>query len=291
MELFRGICKYLSNLTTIDEKFLTLFLNTTFIIILFIILRQIGKFIISSRTSGRREFLLTQSYFVFLNMTEIFMLLVVWDDYIKSLMTLISVISAAMTIALREFIMNFFCGIYIKMKKPFKVEDRIQIDDLRGDVMNISALDFEVLEISTKEVNGQSTGVVVSIPNSYVFTKSIKNLTKGFKYIWDELTIKVPLDCDLASNKQELYKIVNGIETIKNIPRKMKSEVDHLNSTTRVYFNQYDPVIYTKICGAHVELTIRYLMHPKKARYIESVIWNKIYNSYKEGKINLYEVD
>ena len=291
MELFRGICKYLSQLTTIDEKFLALFLNTVFIIFLFIILRQIGKFIISSRTSGRREFLLTQTYFVFLNLTEIFMFLVVWDDYIKSLMTLISVISAAMTIALREFIMNFFCGIYIKMKKPFKVEDRIQIDDLKGDVMNISALDFEVLEISNKEDNGQSTGVVVNIPNSYVFTKSIKNITKGFKYIWDEITIKVPLSCDLNANKQELYKIVNGIETIKNIPRKMKTEVDHLNSTTRVYFNQYDPVIYTKICGAHVELTIRFLMHPKKARYIESVIWNKIYTSYKEGKINLYEVD
>ena len=30
-------------------------------------------------------------------------------------------------------------------------EDRIEIEDLRGDVMNISLLDFEVLEVSTKE--------------------------------------------------------------------------------------------------------------------------------------------
>ena len=54
------------------------------------------------------------------------------------------------------------------MKKPFKVEDRIEIDGIKGDVMNISALDFEVLEISTKENNGQSTGIVVSFPNSTV---------------------------------------------------------------------------------------------------------------------------
>ena len=155
--------------------------------------------------------------------------------------------------------------------------------------MNISALDFEVLEISTKEENGQSTGVVVSIPNSYVFTKPIKNITKGFRYIWDEITVKVELDCDLTLNKQEIYKIVNGIETIKSIPKKMKNEVESLNNSNRIYFNQYDPIIYTKIVDGHVELTVRYLMHPKKARYIESVIWNKIYTAYKEGNINLFK--
>ena len=32
-------------------------------------------------------------------------------------------------------------------------------------------------------------------------------------------------------------------------------------------------------------------MHPKKSRYVESVIWNKIYNAYKEGKIDLYLSD
>ena len=61
-----------------------------------------------------------------------------------------------------------------------------------------------------------------------------------------------------------------------------------INSTNRIYFNQYDPMIYTKIVDDHVELTVRYLMHPKKARYVESVIWNKIYLAYKDKKINLY---
>ena len=45
---------------------------------------------------------------------------------------------------------------------------------------------------------------------------------------------------------------------------------------------------YTKLVDNHVELTIRYLMHPKKSRYVESVIWNKIYTSYKNGKIDLF---
>ena len=79
-------------------------------------------------------------------------------EYIKGLMTLISVISAAMTIALRDFILNFFCGIYIKFKKPFKVEDRIQIGDIKGDVMSTSTFSFEILEVSTKEDNELVSG-------------------------------------------------------------------------------------------------------------------------------------
>ena len=288
MNIIKSFCSYLSKVTTIEELYLYLILSTFIVIVLFLGFRKLGKVIINKRISGRKEYIISQGYIFVLNVLEVLVLLFIWDDYIKSLMTLISVISAAMTIALREIIMNFFCGLYIKIKKPFKVEDRIQIDDLKGDVMSISALDFEVLEVSTKEENGQSTGVVVTFPNSVVFSKAIKNINKGFKYVWNELTVKVKIDSDLPNNKKELYKIVNGLEVVKNIPKKMKEQVDITNATNRVYFNNYDPIIYTKLVDDHIELTIRYLMHPKKSRYVESVIWNKIYTSYKNGKIDLF---
>ena len=247
-----------------------------------------GRKTIQKKIEGRKEYLINQTIQIILNVLEVVFLLFIWNEYIQSLMTLISVTSAAMTIALRELILNFFCGIYIKMKKPFQVEDRIEVKGIRGDVMNISSLNFEVLEISTKDDHGQSTGVIVTFPNSVVFSEPVRNLNKGFKYVWDELTVKVTMDSDLVKNKQELYKIVNNIEIIKNIPKKMKAQINDINTTNRVYFNKYDPTIYTKIVGDHIELTIRYLMHPKKGRYVESVIWNKILEKYKEGEFGLY---
>lgn len=289
MEPLESFYKYLGNLTSIDKEYYELIFSTIIVILFFIGIKTLGKLIIRKNSSGRKEFIGTQIFLITLNIIECFCIIFIWDDYIKSLMTFVSVLSAAVTISLRDIVYNFFSGLYIKIKRPFKVEDRIQIDDLRGDVMSISALDFEVLEISTDENNGQSTGIVVSMPNSYIFSKPLKNLTKGFNYIWDELTVKVELDCDLSQNKQEIYKIVNNIETIKSIPKKMKSEVEHLNNSNRIYFNQYDPIIYTKIVDGHIELTVRFLIHPKKARYIESVIWNKVYTSYIDGKINLFK--
>ena len=288
MGLFDKICKYVSDLTTINQSYIALVLATSIVILLFSFFKKIGKRTIRKKIEGRKEYVINQAVQIILNILEVVFLLVIWNEYIQSLMTLISVTSAAMTIALRELILNFFCGIYIKMKKPFQVEDRIEVKGIKGDVMNISSLNFEVLEISTKEEHGQSTGVIVTFPNSIVFSEPVRNLNKGFKYVWDELTVKVPIDCDLVKNKQELYKIVNNIEIIKNIPKKMKAQINDINTTNRVYFNKYDPTIYTKIVDNHIELTIRYLMHPKKGRFVESVIWNKILEGYKDKKIDLY---
>ena len=288
MGLFDKICKYVSDLTTINQSYIALALATSIVILLFSFFKKIGKRAIRKKIEGRKEYIINQAVQIILNILEVVFLLVIWNEYIQSLMTLISVTSAAMTIALRELILNFFCGIYIKMKKPFQVEDRIEVKGIKGDVMNISSLNFEVLEISTKEEHGQSTGVIVTFPNSIVFSEPVRNLNKGFKYIWDELTVKVPMNCDLVKNKQELYKIVNNIEIIKNIPKKMKAQINDINTTNRVYFNKYDPTIYTKIVDNHIELTIRYLMHPKKGRFVESVIWNKILEGYKDKKIDLY---
>ena len=289
MKVFEDFCNYLSRITSIDQKILYVVLVSLCIAFIFSILKYFLKLILKKRMiSNRKTYLINQSMHVVLNVIEIILLVLLWGNYFQSLLTLISLVSAAITIALREVIMNFFCGIYIRAKKPFKMEDRIQIDDLKGDVVNISPLSFEILEVSTKEENGQSTGVVVIFPNSILFTKPIKNINRGFKYIWNELTVKLKLDCDLTKNKQELYRIVNGNDTIKSIPRKMMNEIQSVSPDNIIYYNQYDPIIYTKIVDDHIELTIRYLMHPKKAKYIESVLWNKIYLAFREGKIQLF---
>lgn len=292
MKIIDKYCKYLSSLTTIDFELVRAIVLSFIVVVIFSVIKWVkGKIVRKKMINSREEFIINQSFQTVLNIIEIIVLFVIWSAFLSDLMTLISVISAAMTIALRDIILNFFCGIYIRIKRPFRVEDRIQIDDIKGDVMNISNLSFDLLEVSNREDNGQSTGIIVSYPNSVVFSKPIKNINKWFKYIWCELVIKISYDGDLKKNKQEIYKIINNIETIKSIPLKMEKEINQISSENRIYFNNYEPIIYTKLSDDHIELTVRYLMHPKKARYVESVIWNKIYLAFKEGKINLYTGD
>ena len=152
MEKFNEFCSYLSKITTIETRYIILIFSTFLTLLFFGIIKRIGLVLIKRRqTSDKKVFYLNQNYQIILNVLEILVIFLIFSDYIENLMTLISVLSAAITISLREVILNFFTGVYIRVKKPFKVEDRIEIDGVKGDVINISTFDFEIIEISTKE--------------------------------------------------------------------------------------------------------------------------------------------
>lgn len=279
----------ISKLFNIDEIYIGLILKTIIIIFLILVVEKIGIRIIKRTRDSKKEYNYTKKYKLIIRIIILSAIIIVWGKYIKNFLTLISLVSAAFTIAIRDLIFNFFCGIYIKIVKPFVVEDRIEINGYKGDVVNINTMNFEILEVSNIDTTGQSTGIIIHLPNSIIFNYPLKNYNKAFKYIWDEITIRIPLDYDVNKAKKVLYKIVNSNEIIKKIPPKLKKQINNVSNSYRIYYNQYDPIIYTKIKEDHIELQIRYLIHPKKARYVESIISSDILLAYKNGEIEIYK--
>lgn len=279
----------ISKLFNIDEIYIGLILKTIIIIFLILVVEKIGIRIIKRTRDSKKEYNYTKKYKLIIRITILSAIIIVWGKYIKNFLTLISLVSAAFTIAIRDLIFNFFCGIYIKIVKPFVVEDRIEINGYKGDVVNINTMNFEILEVSNVDTTGQSTGIIIHLPNSIIFNYPLKNYNKAFKYIWDEITIRIPLDYDVNKAKKVLYKIVNSNEIIKKIPPKLKKQINNVSNSYRIYYNQYEPIIYTKINEDHIELQIRYLIHPKKARYVESIISSDILLAYKNGEIEIYK--
>lgn len=280
----------LKNFLEVNNTYIDLFLTTLVILLAANIIKRILTRLLLIKKDNKTEYHQKRIINFLITMLTILLLIIIWMPYIKNILTFISFISAAMTIALREFIYNLFSGIYIKVRKPFSVEDRIEIDETRGDVININMLNFEILEVSEKDhYNGQSTGIIVTIPNSMIFTKPLKNFNKIFKYIWNEMTIKIPLDENVSEAKRVIYKIVNNNEIVNKIPTKMQKQIDNLSPNYRIYYNKYEPIIYTKVEGEVIELTVRYLIHPKKVRYVESTIWEQILKASANGEIKLYK--
>ena len=237
---------------------------------------------------SKTRFVFHQSVNIILNIICFVFIFLYLFPYLKSVMTIISFISAGITIAIRDIILNVFAGFYIKAKKPFKLEDRISIDGITGDVVLISNLSFKILEVADKINGEQSNGLIINIPNSFVFSKSLKNYNTAFKYVWDEMTVRIKIDSDLEKNKKELMEIINSNEIITGIPKKMRKEIKEASVDYRLYFNHLDPIIYTKLNENHIELNLRFLTHPKKTRIIEDYIWTNVLKKYKENKINLF---
>ena len=250
----------------------------------YIIVYVTTKWIKRSKT----RFVFHQSVNIILNILCFGIIFLLWFPYLKSVMTIISFVSAGVTIAIREIILNLFAGFYIKAKKPFKLEDRISIDGVTGDVVLINNLSFKILEVGDRINGEQSSGLIINIPNSYVFSKTLKNYSLAFKYIWNEITIKLRIDADLEKNKQEIMNIINSNETVSEIPKKMKKEIKQATIDYRIYYNHLEPIIYTKVQDNHIELSLRFLTHPKKTRIIEDYLWTNILKEYKENKIDLF---
>lgn len=265
-----------------------LLLSTLIFVFIYLIKKVMVKLYMAFESDAKKRYEHNRMGQIILNVITVIALFIIWEGHLSSIITIVSFISAAATIALREIIFNFFVGIYIRIKKPFIIEDRIEVGDIKGDVVSINALNFEVLEIGDRINGEQSSGIIVSFPNSFVLTNHVKNYVKEFKYIWNEITIKIPINSDIENIKKEVYSIIKGNETLKGIPKKMKDQIGSISLNYRIYFNSLDPVVYTKIVDNNVELYARYLVNPKKARYVEDNLWNQIIKSYKEGKIELF---
>ena len=283
-----NVLNKLSELTSIDSKYLLLVLKTLIMwIVLDIIKRLIIRFF-KRIQNGRKEYQYTQKLKLTISIFKLIILILIWGKYLKGFIPIISFISAGFTFALRDVILNIFCGWYIKMIKPFNVEDRIEINNHKGDVININTLNFELLEVDNTDLMGQSTGVITHIPNSTIFSYPLRNYDKAFKFIWNEITVNVPLDFDIERVRKTLYRIVGKNDVIDKVPEIVKKDIQDVSTDYRIYYSEYTPIVYSRVMGDYVEYTLRYLVDPRKARYVNSSIWKHILLAYQKGEIELY---
>lgn len=284
------ILNTLKEVTGIQSEYvLLLIVSIMAVMIVKFINKIINRFYKSGNHSGRDVFKFSQRCNLVANIILIFVIFVIWEGQLDNVVTIISFISAGATIALREVILNLFAGIYIKCAKPFVVEDRIEVGSVKGDVVLITAMSFKVLELGDRVNGEQSNGIIVNIPNSQIFSNSLKNYTTAFKYIWTEMKVNVDVDADINMQKKKLYEIVNNNAVIKSIPKKMDKAIDAASSSYRIYYNNLKPIIYTEYVDNHIEFTVRFLVHPKKERNVLDDLWISIIKSVQKGEIKLYK--
>ena len=292
MSIVQKLTDIIIKITGFNEEYTRLTIISIFIILIYKLIRiLIRKTYEKLPMNDKKKFYRNRNIQIVVTILLFIILFLLWGEKLEGLITIVSFISAGVAIAIREVIFNFFAGMYIKIRKPFEVEDRIEIDTLKGDVINIHALGFEMLEIGERIEGEQSTGRIAHIPNSYVLTKTLRNYTKAFKYIWDEMKLEITLDSNIKETEEILYEILFDNETLKEIPKKMEDAVDDIILEYRIYYNNLDPIIYKKIVDGHVELYLRYLVHPKKARNVQDEIYTRILEEYQKGKIKLIKED
>lgn len=201
-----------------------------------------------------------------------------WYSGVNTLLTFFGLLSAGLAIALKEPLSNFAGWAFIFWRRPFEVGDRIQIGAQAGDVIDLGLFQFTLNEIGGWVDADQSSGRIIHIPNGKVFTDPVANYNRGFPYIWNEVPVLVTFESDWRKAKQILTKI--AAKHAEHLTAQAEQELLTASRQYLINYRKLTPIVYTKVAGSGVLLTIRYLIEPRKRRGTEHAIWEEILTEF-----------
>ncbi len=203
----------------------------------------------------------------------------VWFKEFQSVATFLGLLSAGLAIALKDPIVNLAGWLFILWRRPFSVGSRIQIGSHAGDVIDTRIFQFTLMEIGGWVDADQSTGRIVHIPNSKVFTEPQINYTEGwFDYIWNEIPVLVTFESNWKQAKQMLGEIAekHAGHLVPSAQFKMKEA----SRQFMIFSPNLAASVFTTVAESGVLLTMRYLCDPRKRRDSTAEIWEEILDRF-----------
>jgi small-conductance mechanosensitive channel len=174
---------------------------------------------------------------------------------------------------------SFIAWIYILVRQPYRVGDRIKIGDATGDVIDVGYLDTTLWEFGGQYISGDHpSGRLIKFPNEKVLDEIVWNYSWPlFPYIWNEIKFQIAYQSDLkfvADTMQQIVEKELGEEMMKRVEvfRQLlaRTPVDELEvrSRPRVIF-RVDEVTW-------IDAIVRYLVSPREAGSVKTRLIPKL---------------
>jgi len=202
----------------------------------------------------------------------------IWFAGFEAVSTYLGLLSAGLAIALQSPLVNLAGWAFILWRQPFKVGDRIQIADHRGDVIDQRIFMFSLVEIGNWVDADQSSGRVLHVPNGKIFSEVLANYGQGFQYIWNEIPVLLTFESDWRTAKKLLLELAN--QHGASISNAAQQQLREAAKKYMIFYTTLTPTVYTSVRDSGVLLTIRYLCDPRKRRGSEQEIWEAILEAF-----------
>ena len=193
---------------------------------------------------------------------------------VGSLATFLGLLTAGVAIALRDPLVNLAGWGFVLWRKPFSPGDRITIRQHSGDVIDQRLFQFTLLEVGTATGAGQSTGRIIHIPNGWVFSDALVNHTGTFAYVWHEVAVVVTFESDWRAMKELLFEIAR--ENLDQLSEDAERTLRRAARDYLIFYTKLTPTVYTSVVGEGVQLTLRFLVSPRRVRGSEEAVWEAI---------------
>lgn len=195
------------------------------------------------------------------------------------------IVSLILGFALQNLITSFFGWLYILIRKPYEVGDRIRIGNVYGDVINLSYIDTTLWEFNGDYLSGDHpSGRIIRFVNSKVFSEYIYNYSWPlFPFIWNEISLFISYESDFKFTSDTIKRIVE-MEIGEAMVRRVKRFKIILKDTLidELDVNEYPSVILRAHTNNWVEVMVRYLVEPKNSGRVKKQLFEVVMDELKK---------
>ncbi len=129
--------------------------------------------------------------------------------------TILGLATAALTIALQDFIIAFLGWFVLIGKNGIHVGDWVEINGVGGEVVEVRLFSTTLLETGTLADRGLPTGRRITFMNGYAIRGKYFNFSTNGQWMWDEISLNLPASKNVHDLLDRIQKVVVA-ETEKN---------------------------------------------------------------------------
>lgn len=211
----------------------------------------------------------------------IILILFIWIQAINALV-LIALIGGAFTIVMLRGLTHNIIGYFvIKYRKYFKIGQRIELDDIIGDVIDINPISFTLLEVRNWLSSDSDTGRVIQVPNSIIFEKTIEIIGLENIFILHEIGYTLSFD----SSWQEAESIMRQAGDLY-VKETLKPSIEENSEYYLQNKEKIDPVFSLNTNELGIIVTLRYLVDYRNGTSVRTRLQREILDKF-EGNLNI----
>lgn len=214
-------------------------------------------------------------------------LIAVTVDSIKDYTVIIGLFTAGITFTLQELILSIAGSFYIFFVRVYKPGDRIEMNNIKGDVIDIDSIYTTIMEMGEWVSSDNYSGRIVKISNAFVFKGPIKNYSMDFPFVWDELNILVTYGSDIQLAKRLVTESAEKL--LSEYSQNSKSKWEEMVQRYYIENATLEPTLAMSLTDNWVQLNLRYITDYKLRRKTKHDLFQEIVIAVQEtnGKVTL----
>ncbi|MEP6698564.1 MAG: mechanosensitive ion channel family protein [Verrucomicrobiota bacterium] len=253
--------------------------GTVFVVIVLALAKATSVYAIGRIADASTRFTLRRIEHLVVTVLVVFIGLSIFFANWYTALISVGVISVIVGLSVQTPMSSFIGWIYILVRRPYRVGDRIKIDDATGDVIDVSYIDTTLWEFGGSFLStDHPSGRVIKFPNAKVLSSIVYNYSWPlFPYIWNEIKFQIAYQSDLKFVATTMERIVE-----EEIGEEMAERVDvYRDLLAKTPVNELEvrahPRVFFRVDEATwIDAIVRYVVPPREAGALKTRLIPKL---------------